>query len=280
MPAEARVLRRPSRPEISILGWPVMSRPSSVVDHGVLGGGLGGDLVFAGGDRVRRTHLELDVLGLAGIERQRIELLAAVLLGEGGVEVLRRLGGEADQQLLAALVLDVSWYSKVDFELPRRSGSCGETDSLAGRSVAKRHGDRQRDLGRRALGGDREVGRADRRILGHVEPQLERDAGVGGRQRRRDRLAAAHQGRRPARGTPGHRQREPLGRQRIVLQAQVDGRGGARPQRDGGIVGQEEQPLDVVLGSLRAAAGPAAEERDKTTEKKAITRYRMAQLRR
>ena len=75
-------------------------------DGGVLGGGARRDLVLAGADRARRADLELDVLGLAGIERHRVELLAAVLLGEGGFEVRRRRRGEARHDPLAALVLD------------------------------------------------------------------------------------------------------------------------------------------------------------------------------
>ena len=42
----------------------------------------------------------------------------------------------ATSSFLPLSFLIVSWYSKVDFELPRSSGSCGVSVSLAGRSVA------------------------------------------------------------------------------------------------------------------------------------------------
>ena len=44
---------------------------------------------MSGVDRAGRTHLELDVLGLAGIDRNRGQLLGAVGLGERGLEILR-----------------------------------------------------------------------------------------------------------------------------------------------------------------------------------------------
>src|SRR5690606_16470360 len=78
-----------------------------------LAGGL--DAVRAGDDLHRiaaglgvagRADGQLDVLGFAGLDRQRADLLAAIAFGEAGVEVLRGLGGEADGQVLAAVVLD------------------------------------------------------------------------------------------------------------------------------------------------------------------------------
>ena len=112
--------------------------PRSVVTDGVLGRRLCAvDLVLAGGDRVRRLDLELDVLRLAGIERKRIELLAAVLLGEGRVEILRRRARPGSTVTFLPLsFLMPSWNSKFDFELPRNSGSCGLSVSLAGKSLA------------------------------------------------------------------------------------------------------------------------------------------------
>jgi hypothetical protein len=46
-------------------------------------------------DRAGRTDLELDVLGLTGLDRNRGELLGAIGFGERGLEIGRRVGGEA-----------------------------------------------------------------------------------------------------------------------------------------------------------------------------------------
>src|SRR5262249_30178548 len=80
-----------------------------------------------------------------------------------------------------------------------------------------------------------------------VNPQLERDTGVGGRKRGRDRLSAADQRGGPTRGGAGYGQRQPLRRQIVVLQSEVNRRVGSGSQRDRRIVCQEEQTLDVVL---------------------------------
>src|SRR5262249_58887108 len=170
----------------------------------------------------RRADLQLDVLGLAGIERQRIELLAAVLLGVGAVPVLRHLGGQTHKDLLAALVLDR------ELELEGRLGGPAQLrqlrrDRQLGRQVGGQPDlDRQRHLAGGALGAHSQVGGTDRRLLWHVDAQLERDAGIGGRERRRDRLSAADQRRSPARGGSGDRQRQPLWRKIIVLQSKVN----------------------------------------------------------
>ena len=72
----------------------------------VLGGDMRGHRIMPASTVSGGRHLELHVLGLAGIDRNRGELLAAVGLGERGVEILRRVGGETDQQFLTAVVLD------------------------------------------------------------------------------------------------------------------------------------------------------------------------------
>src|SRR5215468_5244726 len=58
------------------------------------------------------------------------------------VKVPSQLSGTVDARptvtFLPLSFLTPSWNSNVDFEVPRSSGSCGETDSLAGRSVASR----------------------------------------------------------------------------------------------------------------------------------------------
>src|SRR6185312_15955529 len=71
------------------------------VGGGILGGGLDRNRIAAGADRARRPDLELDALGLAGLDRNRRQLLAAVLLGEARLEVLRRLRRERDDEVAA-----------------------------------------------------------------------------------------------------------------------------------------------------------------------------------
>src|SRR5262249_31636778 len=63
-------------------------------------------LVLAGCDRVGWPYLELHILRLARIERKCVELLTAVLLCVGGIEVLWRLRRQAHQHFLRAVVLD------------------------------------------------------------------------------------------------------------------------------------------------------------------------------
>ena len=67
--------------------------------------GLGGGVLgvdrhrhreMPGVDRGRRPHLQLDVLRLAGLDRDRGQFLAAIGFGERGLEIRRRFGGEAD----------------------------------------------------------------------------------------------------------------------------------------------------------------------------------------
>src|SRR5437868_5499050 len=83
---------------------------------------------------------------------------------------------------------------------------------------------------------------AGRGFLRDVETKLQRDLVVGRRHHRSDGLAVADQSRGPALRRAGDRQFEALGRQRVILQAQVDGRGCSGPHADGRIVGQQEQP--------------------------------------
>ena len=215
-------------------------------DGGVLGGRARRDLLRADADRVRRTDLELDVLRLAGVERHGVEFLAAVLLGEGDFEIRRRGRGEVRDDALAALVLDreliLEGRARVAAQLRQRR----RQRQLGRQILHQRDGDRQRD-GAGALGGDGEIGRAHRRILGDVEAKLERDAGVGRRQHRLDRLAAADDGRGPALRHARHRNLQALGRHGVVLQAQADRRGRAWADADGRIIGQQEQPFDVRL---------------------------------
>src|SRR5690606_13293866 len=75
---------------------------------------LGGGIAAAGGDRNRvlasldtfgRRHAHLEVLRLAGLQRQRSEFLAAVLLLERDLEAGRCLREKVDRRVLLAFVL-------------------------------------------------------------------------------------------------------------------------------------------------------------------------------
>src|SRR5262249_2124019 len=151
----------------------------------------------------------------------------------------------------AALVLDG------ELELEARLGGAAQLRQLRrerelGRQIGRqRHRHRKRGIGRGAAGVDRQGGGAAGGVLGYVEAQLEGYAAVGRRERRRHRLAVADQRRGPARRNSSNRQREPLRRQAVILQLEIDRRGGSRPQRDRGVIGQQEQPFDVALGLLR-----------------------------
>ncbi len=164
---------------------------------GVLDGGTRHHLLRADADRVRRADLELHVFGLAGIERNGVQLLAAVLLGEGDFEVRRRGRGEVRNDALAALVLDreliFEGRARVAAQLRQR-----RRQRQLGRQVLhQRDGDRQRD-GVAPLAVTVRLVVPIAASFGNVEAKLERDAGVGRRQHRLDRLAAADDGRGPA----------------------------------------------------------------------------------
>src|SRR5262249_52519232 len=207
---------------------------------GVIGRYFRRHLVFAGCDRVRRTYLEFHVLRLAGIERKGVELLATILLGERGIEVLRRLRGQAHQHLLGAVILDG------ELELEARFGSAAQLGELRierelGRQIGgELYLDGKRRVAGRALCAHRQVRRADRGILRHSEAQLERHAGMGRGQRRRRRLAATDQGRGPARRNPANPQRQALRRKAVILQLEIDRRSSAWAQGDRRVIGEKE----------------------------------------
>ena len=92
LPASARPLSTPSRPGQRLSrGEPVISSATVVVGGRVFRRGLHRNRIAVGADRARRADLQLHGLGLAGLDRDRVQLLAAVLLGEARLEVLRRL---------------------------------------------------------------------------------------------------------------------------------------------------------------------------------------------
>src|SRR5437016_1556587 len=128
-------------------------------------------LILARRNGIRGSHLELDVLRLAWIERKGIELLTAVLLGVSGIEVLRRLRRQAHQHFLRAVVLD----PKLELETRlRRAAQFGELwveRQLGGQISRELHLDGQAWACLRG-GPARDHGQirgADRGVLGHVQ---------------------------------------------------------------------------------------------------------------
>ena len=174
--------------------------------------GLGGSVLGVDRDldrkcrrrRSRRPDLQLDVLGLAGLDRDRGQFLAAIGLGERGFEIVRRFRGEAATRLRPLSFLMVRGYSKFDLGLPRSEGS--SMSPSAWRAVPWRAPP--------STGSARlvpwpsaftvRVCASDRRWPGH-RGEAAAHAGVRRRHRRRDRLAAAQQGRGPAARHAGDR---------------------------------------------------------------------------
>ena len=139
-------------------------------------------------------------------------------------------------------------YSKLEREEPRSSGNCGDSVSLAGNSLASvtATGSVTCDVPPSAL------------TVSVCVPIL---ASFGTSSRRSSDTLSSVAGMAAAIGWPppssvavqpcGHardRQREPLGRQRVIAQLQVDGRRGAGLHGDRRIVGQQVEALDVVIG--------------------------------
>ncbi len=149
------------------------------------------------------------------------------------------------KQLLAAVVLDGQRIFERRIGGAAQFGQLRLDRQLGGQFLGQRHVDRQRDLRGAALRGNGERVRADRRALGNVEPQIERDAVIGGRHGGGDRLAAAEQRGGPALRHAIDREREPLRRETVIAQLQTDGRGGAGLDRDRRIIGQQIKALDV-----------------------------------
>ena len=136
--------------------------------------------------------------------------------------------------------LRASWNSKLDFDVPRSSGSCGLSVSLAGKSVAS-----FTSMGSVAL---LVAPRA-----ATVRLVVPTGASLGTSRRSSSGTlalvaasAAATGWPPPIRvavqpdGTPATDKRQPLRRKPVVLQLEIDGRGGSRTQGDRRIIGQKE----------------------------------------
>src|SRR5262245_37390697 len=137
-PALALALRRPSRPAISILGWPVISTTRSLLTTASSAVVLAATLNLPAATVFGGRTLNLTSLDWPGSSGSAL----SSWLPYCSVKVPSQFSGTVDARptvtFLPLSFLIESWNSKVDFEVPRSSGSCGVTDSLAGRSVASR----------------------------------------------------------------------------------------------------------------------------------------------
>ena len=132
----ASALSRPLRPLMSSFGCPVTSMARSVVTLASSAAARIVILYLPGATEFGGWILSFTSFDWPGIDRNRAELLAAIGLREGALEILRRLRRQIDQDALTAVVLDPTWKSKLERAEPRSSGSCGRSVSLAGSSLA------------------------------------------------------------------------------------------------------------------------------------------------
>src|SRR5215470_8676069 len=137
-PALALVLRIPSRPAMSILGWPVMSTTKSVVTTASSAVAFALTLVLPAATVFGGRTLNFTSLDWPGSSGSAL----SSWLPYCSVKVPSQFSGTFPARptvtFLPLSFLIESWNSKVDLEVPRSSGSCGVTDNLAGRSVASR----------------------------------------------------------------------------------------------------------------------------------------------
>ncbi len=210
--------------------------------RGALGRDLDQHRVVARLHIARRRHLDLDVLGLAGLDRNRADLVGAEAFGEGGLEIGRTLRRQRHREILAAVVADRDRIfegrarraaqrrqARLQAELGRRLGADGQRENQIGR------------LGERALGAQHHLLRAGLGVLRHVDAELQADVLVDARHGRGDGLAAAQDVDLPTGRHVGERERHRLGRQAGIGELHADGGDLAGTHRLRGIVGDEEQ---------------------------------------
>ena len=149
--------------------------------------------------------------------------------------------------------------------MPRNSGSCGVSVSLAGKSLASVTAIGSSALVEPPVAATVSVWVPFGAFFGtssrNSSETLELVAGIAAATGWPPPINVAVQ---PA-GTPDTDKRQPLGRQVVILQPQIDRRGFARPQRHGRIVAHEIEALDVLgrvrrpwIGRAQAAAAKAA----------------------
>src|SRR5258706_2969837 len=155
-------------------------------------------LVVAGLGLARDRQRGLDILRLAGLDRDAGDLLAAVGLGKADLEILWRVGAEIDRGVAPAVVRD----SHPVFERGGRGATqrrkIGGQLELRRKLLADRQRDRQLFVMLGVLGFDREAVIALADSGGGFEPQLQPLLGIGRDLNRGDRLAAAEDRRLPA----------------------------------------------------------------------------------
>ena len=158
------------------------------------------------------------------------------------------LSRQAHRQLLTAVVLDGQLILEARLQVAAQIGKLRRQAQLGWQILGKRYRNRQRSVRRASGRGDREGFGADGRGFRHVQPQFQRNIGIGRRHCRSDGLAATHQRRRPTGRHAGNQQAKPLGRQVVILQLQIDRGGLAGPQRHRRIVAHQIQAHDVIGG--------------------------------
>ncbi len=215
-------------------------------------------MTLAGG-----VDLDLEVLVLARLDRDRAQLLRAVRFHERGLEPLRRLRHELHKEVLVALVRDGELIFEARCRRAVERGQLRLDAELRRQILAGRDVDRQVGGHAASLGVDDEVLRPRGGAPRNIDAQIDGDVLVGRRHRRGDGRAAAQQHGVPALGRAIDAQGYPLGRQIVVLQLHLYGGGLADAGRDRGIVGREEKPLYVRRCSCRLIGGAHDGRREK-----------------
>src|SRR5262249_10989950 len=130
-------------------------------------------LVLAGRSIARQRHRGLDVLRLAGLDRDTGELLATIGLGKGDLKVFRRVSAEIDRRITPAVVSD----RDLEFE-GGRSGApqCREVGrelELRRKLLSDRNRYRQFQRGSAVVRLDHELVITGPRTLRRLEAQLQ-----------------------------------------------------------------------------------------------------------
>ena len=153
--------------------------------------GVQRELVIAGRRVAWQGHRGFDVLRFSCLDRNAGELLAAIGLGEGDLEVLRRVGAEIDRGVASAVIRD----GHPELERGRRGAAqrreVGRKFELRRELLPDRDGDRQFEIASVTLGIDEKMVFAGSGTGRRLEPQLQLLFRIGRHDRRLDRLPAA-----------------------------------------------------------------------------------------
>ena len=201
------------------------------------------ELVVGGLGSPRDRQRGLDILRLAGLDRDAGELLAAVSFGEVHLKIARCVGAEIDRRVLAAVVGYRHSILEGGGRGSAQRGEIGGQFQLGGKLLADNKGNRQfvvllAVLG--ILGFDREAVFALPDPAGRLQPQLQPLLRIRHNIDRRYRLPAAEYCRFPALRHLGYGQGQHLRRQFEVAQRQIDGSGLAGADGQRGVFRRQE----------------------------------------